>query len=424
MQRSPDRVLLFTPIKYLFFFLVFTEVLYFVGPLEFGVDSNFLLFFYLLLLNASLYYGYKNGLLIRRKKTSLARVKDLKLEIIKRIIFVTLVYYFIEYWFSLNITSISSLFQKVIFAVQNSGEVYQSKLESSSTSGLTYIMMLLSPFPYMAQIFGVYYWGRLSKTYKIIVIIVYLLEITSWLASGTRKGLFDIMIIVLTMFILYNPDILIDKKKKKILGISLLSGIVVFILYFVISNLSRYGFTAAEFESYDIGSIRSFYQNNLPFSINLMLSSVSGYLCQGYRALSLALNDFVYNGVFCYTYGLGSSWFDINLAENVFGVNPLPYTYQGYLENQYGIDGMVNWHTLYLWLANDFTFIGTPFVIYWLGYLFANSWYDALYHYNKFAAPMAVMCTLIITYSFANNQVLSFSFVPFFVAFVLYIINR
>jgi len=106
-----------------------------------------------------------------------------------------------------------------------------------------------------------------------------------------------------------------------------------------------------------------------------------------------------------------------------FGYNPMPNTYLSLLEN-YGIDSHVNWHTIYVWLANDFTFIGVPIIIYLIGLMFARTWCDSVKGDNDTAIPLFTLFLVMVFYFFANNQVLSFSFMPFVVWWLLYRLSR
>lgn len=430
MRNRLSAKIVFFPIYFLLGFLVFSEVLYFIGPIDYAAKGKLLLFVYLVLLNLALFKGYEHGVVVKFKERKRNRIRVSKrvrffpLQMVRFIILAAIIVYVLRYIFELHIYSPSSFVNKILFAVLNSGDVYKDKLDASSPTMITYVFMVLSPIPFLAQTLGLCYWKRLTRTFKWLLVLIFFLEICSWLASGTRKGILDVLLIIGAMLLVLDPEVLVDKKKLRKFRIAILSGAGVFVLYFVISNLSRYGIAASDYSSFNLDSVRPFYQKCFPLAFNLVLTNLAGYLCQGYYALSLALNDFFSQGVFCFTYGMGSSWFDINVSENLFHIDPLPYTYQGYLATRYGIDEMVQWHTLYLWLANDFTFFGTPLVIYGFGYLTSNAWCDALSHRNKYAAPMFALCVLMIVYAFANNQVLSFNFVPFFCVLFLYLAHN
>ena len=147
------------------------------------------------------------------------------------------------------------------------------------------------------------------------------------------------------------------------------------------------------------------------------LSSIMSYLCQGYYALSLALEM----GILPIAIG-GSSWFTIMLASR-FGEDPTTHTYMYALESM-GIDMSMNWHTAYVWLANDFTFIGVPIFLFLVGRYFAIVWQDCINRRNDFAFIVMPMFVLMVFYLFANNQVFSSMFITFVIWFIIYLLSR
>lgn len=410
------------PIKVLLFFLMLSEVLYFIGPIDFRVHSNLLLFIYLCVLNYSLFCGYRSGLK-RCMGAPAPKKRQFRNNTITLLIYAALIITLFRFFRSTHVSSISHFISLLTFSFENSGTVYSAKLESAHTNLWTYIFMMLAPIVFLGQTLGVYHWKTIKLPPKICLVICFIVEMSYWIVNGTRKGMFDIILLVFGMVIAAHPNMLSDERNRRKIVWWIVLAIIMFIYFFVISNLSRHGYTASEYGEYDISSIKLFYQEHLPVWLNVSLVNICGYLCQGYRALSLCLNDFFTDGIFRFTFGGGSSWFNVNVIENLFGYNIIPDTYQGYLYTQYGISPMVNWHTLYLWLANDLTFFGVPIAVYLLGYLFSVSWVDALNHSNKYAAPMSVLCIMIVAYAFANNQVLSFSFITFIYVFFMYLAN-
>ena len=144
---------------------------------------------------------------------------------------------------------------------------------------------------------------------------------------------------------------------------------------------------------------------------------ICSYLTQGYYALSKGLEL----GILPISF-LGSSWFTISIAKK-FSYDPTETTYMYMLQSE-GIDMSINWHSIYLWLANDFTFIGVPIIIFLIGYFFAQSWMDAIKGSNILSYPVLALFSTMIFYFFANNQVFSFSFIPFVFWFSAYQISR
>ena len=89
-----------------------------------------------------------------------------------------------------------------------------------------------------------------------------------------------------------------------------------------------------------------------------------------------------------------------------------------------GIDPSINWHTIYVWLANDVTFIGVPLIIFLIGYFFSKTWADCVYGNNDAAVSLFALFLIMTFYFYANNQVISFSFMPFVVCFAIYVFSR
>lgn len=125
----------------------------------------------------------------------------------------------------------------------------------------------------------------------------------------------------------------------------------------------------------------------------------SAYLSQGFYGLSLAINE-----AFTSTYGLGHS----PLVISLFGKQLFPdiesraYTHK---IARLGWDPRGNWSTALLWIANDVSFYGVPFVLAVFGFLFAMCFRDA-----SSGSPVAtIFLTMLMTFVFflpANNQLL------------------
>jgi hypothetical protein len=170
--------------------------------------------------------------------------------------------------------------------------------------------------------------------------------------------------------------------------------------------------------------IKESYRKLFPPSFNIVLAQLSSYLCQGYYALSLSLTEWLDGNVFCFSYGLGSNWFKINVAESIIpNLDIISKTYQGFLEVKYGIDPEASWHSLYLWLANDVTFIGVPIVVYALAYYCGYFWKSAVNQVRVVDAPITILLLMVFVYSFANNQVFSFSFIAFWALVIIRLLH-
>lgn len=416
MSNIPSYKVLMFPIRFFLCFLIFTEFLFFVGPIDFKIPSPVLLIIFFLATNIALYKGYKSGLKYYSfgQKNILTNFNyKYTLQSIIVIALLMLIPRLMSAW-GVSIITPGVIIEKVTSGLNSPMEVYAEKLESE-TGTLSYFNMLMAPITFMAIPLGVFYWKNISAFFKVIVLFIICMEIFIWIGVGTRKGILDLFLILFFVLISKTTGFIdnLSKYKKYFFAGSFV--LVLFLYYFIYSNLSRYSVdNLGDLESLLDMKIKPVYIEYVPTSVYMIIYSIEGYLCQGYYALGNA-----FFSDFCFSFGLGSSWFTVNLVEK-FGIDILPYTYQGALERELGIDPMINWHSIYVWLANDFTFLGVPFIIYLVGKYFAKLWLDTITSRSFYAPALFSLFVLMIFYFFANNQVFSFSFIPFVVLFILW----
>ena len=401
---------LYLPLKISLGFIIFSELLVFIGPIDFGIKNPISLFIYLLIVNIAFYMGYKVG--IKKYKPLYSHIG---IKIIELIIVLGLILHFIkmnEMWLS---HGLSFSVENLLLAIFRPADAYFSEsLESSQASSLT---AFLSPITWASIPLGIYKWKHLSRFFKLLVVLTIIIEIFSWLGIGTRKGLFDVIVIVFFIVIIQSKDYFSGRKIPRKFLFTTMFLAAFFVFYFIFSNLARYNLGMDEMGSFNFKKdIRHLYSEYCPTWLLVSLYNIDSYLCQGYYALSIGLSIGIISPTF-----LGMSWFTMVIA-NKFGYDPMPGTYMTLLE-QYGIDAKINWHTIYLWLANDFTFIGVPFVIFIIGYFFAKTWCDSIHGKNDCAIPIFSLFLIMVFYFYANNQVLSFSLIAFFFWFVVYILS-
>ena len=406
MLSKEEKQLRYFPIKILLSFLIITELLVWLGPIEYKINS-LLLAPYLIILNFTLWVGYKKG--IKSFTPTTYRISSSKIKILLIAgLFLTIIS-LINLWSSHGLTiSLDTLINSLI----NPGEAYYS--DADEVTQTNFLMLFLSPFQWAAIPLGIYFWPKLTHTYKRIVILTIIISIIAWLGIGTRKGVFDIILVVGACVCAANSKKFLQRSFRRKLSIIVAIFISVFLVYFIFSNLSRYGKGGFDDLS-EIANInlKKSYDQILGLPLTVALGFITGYLCQGYYALAKGLEiGIIPPAIF------GSSWFGIALARKI-GFDPTPDTYTKILESQ-GIDMSINWHTLYLWMANEYTFILVPFIMYMTGYLFAKTWCDSVSKKNPLAYPLMALMVMMVFYAFANNQVFSFSFIPFIFWFLSY----
>lgn len=401
------------PLKVLLGFLVFTEVLFFVGPIDFKLSNGFGLMVYLVIVNVALWLGYKKGVKSFQPSTFTMSSKTIDLIIIAGLVleFMSLV----SMWGQNGITvSYTSLLNSIL----NPGEAYYS--ESGEDVETSIIGLLLSPLSFASIPLGIATWKKRPAFIKYIILFIIMLSFAKWLGVGKRKGLLDTIVIISFCLLACKQSLIQDSRLHKKMKYVVMALIVLFLSYFIVSNLSRGGndSLAEAIINASFLDCKEVYLKYLPPAVTLVFVSIASYLCQGYYALGLGLSYGILP-----TATLGSSWFTIAIARKL-GYNPVPDTYMMLLEQKNNIGMSMNWHTAYLWLANDFTFIGVPVFVFLIGYFWAQSWCDSIHGRNVLSFPVMSLFSIMVFYFFANNQVFSFSFVPFIVLFTFYLLSR
>jgi len=403
------------PIKVLTIFLIVTEILYFVGPIKYPNGNLLLLIFYFFILNSALYLGFLRG--IAKSKTSYCKVSASLVHILLIVGLFLNIYYLKVLWAT---HGLSFSFSNLLFALVNPGSAYKG--ESLETVNVNIITgFLLTPFRWACIPIGICRWKKLNSFYKSILLLTVCIYIVSWLGIGTRKGLMDLILIIFFLSIAANPLIQEDPKSRRKLFVLSIAVIALFLFFFLYSNLSRAGLSnSSELSDLLKQEYRSFYVKRCSPELLSSLSEITIYLCQGYEALSIALAEI---GILPITFG-GFSMQTWLYLDRFFGYNPIPGTYMYALETRYGIDMYENWHSIYLWLANDFTFIGVPIVVFLIGYYFARVWKDSIHGNNPWSFPVLAYMIIMVFYFFANNQVLSFSLESFLGCVLIYEFSR
>jgi hypothetical protein len=141
------------------------------------------------------------------------------------------------------------------------------------------------------------------------------------------------------------------------------------------------------------------------------------YLTQGYYGFGLCLQL-----PFVPCWGVGNSVFLSGYAEKLVGIGTVTErTYPSRAEREFGPSmGPGRWHSVYPWLASDFTFPGVALVMFLIGHLLAKTWIDVLGGENVVALILFTFLIITVFYFPANNQVVqnSAQCVPFYVTLI------
>jgi hypothetical protein len=148
--------------------------------------------------------------------------------------------------------------------------------------------------------------------------------------------------------------------------------LLVFIIIIVFSGImySRMG-DITDLSSYEIYmttiNYDSYIFTSTPDFLKPTLLTFFSYLTQGYYFLSFGFDlDYRFSNF------LGSNPALINIA-SLLGLDNTQNSYVHRLTS-YGIDPNIQWHSAYLWIANDFSFYFVPLYVCLLGFGLGVSW--------------------------------------------------
>ena len=149
----------------------------------------------------------------------------------------------------------------------------------------------------------------------------------------------------------------------------------------------------------------------LPYRFQILLLYIFSYLTQGYMFLeNIYLLDFHWGGFFGNNPALQS------IAQDFLFFNPELDSYQMQME-RLGVDSYVNWHSCYLWLANDFTLLFVPLVIYYIAKFASVALRMYRTSHDLSSGIVFVVLANMLLFLFANNNYLSSVFYSFMFIF-------
>ncbi|MEQ1157526.1 hypothetical protein [Acinetobacter johnsonii] len=388
----------YNPLKIFIFYTLFTLFLFYFGPWPWpGRQSYYLpIFMFLVILFLSLGYYVGVNQKISNIPVSLHKVKKLY----NKSLIVALVLFFPTlYWRTNGEISLTQLsdFGEVYRNSHALEEVYQGK-----TAWVEYLRIIFSYYLMLPIVLMIIFWSELTLRQKRFGFLFVLSEISLALFTGTNK-------IIGTMLIVIVFSIVIKLKgkflSKKIFGYTAISIALfwAFISYFTKTQIDR---SDGETSIRAISSIQLLAEkdnillNYLPNSLIETYYSLSAYMSQGYQGLAYAF-DVDYN----WTYGVGYSRFLTTYFDKYLDLNVNENTIPALIQNQYGWDANINWHTMYVWFASDISFSGLYFLMLFFGYLLGKTWKESVLQLNPISILLFVQLSILVTYACANNQV-------------------
>ena len=304
-------------------------------------------------------------------------------------------------------TDLFSLFGQAIKGIISPASVYYGKDASSRMGSVAvWLTFLYSPAMYVTWFLSIYKFKSLEKKEQIAVVFTFIVELARWLSVGTNKGLFDIVLLFVTFYLvlcmhyLGRRDFKTDANRLLIKRIT----IVVFallILFFVFFGVAL---SARVHGQYNEANYANFPYNLVPKGMRFLVDKAVNYLVHGYNNMEKIIE----NCEFKWTFGLGNSRFSMQVFNMLFGVDLTERTYPYQLQN-FGVDPLVSWHSAYSWFASDLTFAGVIGLMFLAGYYMCGVAHDVIYKKDPVAMALLYLMILMVVNASCTNYVLAYT---------------
>lgn len=297
------------------------------------------------------------------------------------------------------------------FSIAKSGQayfdLYDDYVRNTGSYSLEFILgSVFAPCLFITTVWGVFYFRNLSFRERLMVIFcIAATVIVHTLGEGKQKQFGDLVVYFLTILLVKQASA--DKLKlKALLKLSVLGIGAVYVFLVILGH--RYETIGISLSILDDKLHPLIYLKNDSLLISLLgdvaafpMVMFSGYLGQGYYGLSLSMNQ-----DFTWTAFAGSSYSVSVIVSRLFS---LPFMVEQSYPYLVGADSgwaETKWHTVFAWMASDFTFPGTLILFFFVAIVYARAWREAISTQNPFAILLFSLLNVGIVYIPANNQLM------------------
>lgn len=410
------------PIHLAIAFSLITIALYYIGPYQYPDLNSGKMLLFLLVTNLFMYSGFVVG---TRYRITLGRNPNRYSE--------NTVYSFCGYnaseiidflfWVSLLICipkfllytgaynyGLSGIVNRVGKFFVSAQEIYVERQSLNSATGIwryiNYVVVFCGPLYWAYTPLAILQWDKLSSFKRIGSCFIWFLYLLQYVVTGTNVGFFDFSLTVLCVilakrYIKEKRKIRLGNKIKSVMLIAITICLLLVIFYIIMG--SRIGNQYLNGGS--VGYLRYTFDSNspiwkyMPDFLKVITAYLTRYVSNSYIAIAYALEL-----PFKCTFGLGHSWFVLdNLGS--FSSALWDRTYNMRIEGSYGYNHYANWHTAYLWFANDVSFFGVPFLFFILHYYFGRAWKRFVTEKDLFCFLRFMIFVKMSYFISANNQI-------------------
>jgi hypothetical protein len=291
-------------------------------------------------------------------------------------------------------------------SVQNPAEGYLNKLalyEVQRFTGQSTAVLLLSILGVLGMALApllVVYWRQLSVGLRVAGVTGLGMEAAFWIYVGTKKGLGDTAVMLAAGLLIVTVGARRRRaEERSTRRPALLTAGAIFLLfslYMVYSQTAR----ANEFGTPGIVQADPLMERVIGPELSVGVATTVFYPTHGYLGLAYNLET-----PFEWSRGTGSSVTLTAYAKRFLGAAPEQYaSYPERTEWRTGWPAWMHWATIYPWLASDLTFPGAALFMGLVGWLFAQTWFEAAYRRRVLSMLIFGQLCVLIAYIPANNQ--------------------
>lgn len=396
-----ETVAINRPIKIGLFFSIFTIILFEFGVYEFNVPNKLQFYIFLAVCNIAMYIGFTNGTTYFKEDKI---TRQLSINKIMRFLFwISLVLAIPKFllFTGLRSVSFSTILYKIGQASTDALSLYMEKGQSGNATGIwryiNWITVLFSPLHWAYIPLSMYYWKNLRLWTKIGTIFIYFFWCAQYIVAGTNVGVFLFVINLGVVFMIKRTSQ--GKKGKK----KLFNRIVVIVIALLTITLLAgfFNMTMTSRIGDDTGWVdtSSLFWILTPPPYRNLVCYFTSYLAHAYQALAYSFSI-----PFESTYGFGHSFYLLDEFDPKH-TWLWPRTYNIKIDSVFHYNWYSQWHTPYVWFANDVSHYGVPIVFFFLFRFFGRAWRRFKETGNIVSFLIFMMYVEFISFISANNQI-------------------
>lgn len=402
--RPRSKVVIFAPIALIQTYLGLTVAAFALGPWQWNIPDPVLVYGFLVLAHLALLVGFSVGV-GGTGRGYIGRFAPPRLVLFSAIVALVLALPTSQF-------RTGNLLPDVVSGLQNPGTAYEQSARLRFYSGrlpvIEYLRFFLGPVLVIWLPVGVFFWKKIKRSARLLMVMAGVFELATYIASGTNKAIADY--ILLFSWIVWGAHLSgnLRLSRRAVLGVVITAflGIVFFVGFFTSTISTRGEGSGASVRGvFSQVDVRADYDHpamkRLPPEGQVGFLGLCLYFSVGYQALAMSLEE-----PWAPCFGIGNSYFLQRQVQRWVGDNDLwRRSYPARLERR-GWDSEGLWSSIYPWIASDVSFPGTLLVVFLVGLLFGKLWLDVLVGRNPFAVALFAQVVLMLFYFPANNQLM------------------